>query len=114
MKKEDLMKQCRYYLGEESCPYQADDTVTRQMAWFWDMERVFVASGGSFDGEAEYYKRIKGKSYKGIPDALLMVMFTSWCKTAYDVQNEIGNFYQIVDDYLATASDHFPTDQIPH
>ena len=63
------------------------------MDWFWHMERVYVSSQGKFVGEREYYKRINGKNYPGIPFDLLMVMFTSWGKTTYSIQDSINNFY---------------------
>ena len=50
MKKEDLIKQCRYYSGEETCPFSDNE-----MPWFWDMERVYVSCNGNFTGEMEIY-----------------------------------------------------------
>ena len=77
------------------------------------MERVFVADDGKFEGEASTYKAIGGKSFPGIPYALLMVMFTSWGKSAYDVKASLPEFYTLMDDYLDIASDHFPIDKVP-
>lgn len=109
MEKKDLIKQCRYYKGQDKNPNTDDE-----LAWFWDMERVYVKSNGKFTGETEYYKRINGKEYKGIPFALLMVMFTSWGKTAYNIKDEIGSFYRLIDEYLFIANDHYPEDKIPN
>lgn len=55
--KEDLIKHCRYYRGGEN------PNTNENMAWFWDMERVYVNSEGKFKGEEEYYKKINGKEY---------------------------------------------------
>lgn len=101
------MNQCRYYRGGDN------PNTDENMAWFWDMERVYVQSGGNFKGEEEYYKNIKGKEYKGIPHTLLMIMFTSWGKTAYNIKKEIGDFYKLIDEYLFIPNDHFPEDEIP-
>lgn len=109
MEKKDFIKQCRYYNGQDKNPNTDDE-----LAWFGDMEHVYVNSGGKFTGETEYYKNIKGKEYKGIPFTLLMVMFTSWGKTAYSIKDEIGSFYKLIDDYLLIANDHYPENKIPN
>ena len=106
--KEELMSHCRYYRGGNN-PH-ADGN----MAWFWDMERVYVEKGENFKGEDDYYESIKGKEYKGIPHTLLMIMFTSWGKSAYNIMEEIGEFYKLVDEYLFIPNDHFPEDKIPN
>lgn len=95
MTKNELIKQCRYYKGEERCPYNNGEKV-----WFWDKERVYVSSGGDFKGETEYYKRIKGKTFAEIPFPLLMVMFTSWGKWTTDIAGQLDEFYSIVNKYL--------------
>lgn len=106
--KKELISHCRYYRGGENPNADGD------IAWFWDMERVYVKHAGIFNGEEDYYKRIKGKEYKGIPHALLMVMFTSWAKTAYNIKEELDGFYKLVDEYLFIPNDHFPEDKIPN
>ena len=108
MNRSDLIKQCRYYRGETTNPF--DD---ESLCWFWDMERVYVKCNGEFDGEREYYDRLNGKKYPGIPNNLLSVMFTSWAKYAYNIQNELSKFYKLIDEYLAIANDHFAEDKIP-
>ena len=106
--KEDLIKHCRYYTGGEN------PNTNENMAWFWDMERVYVNSEGKFKGEEEYYKKINGKEYKGIPHTLLIIMFTSWAKAAYNIKEEIDRFYKLIDEYLFIPNDHFPEDKIPN
>lgn len=109
MEKKDLIKQCRYYNGQEKNP-NTDDF----LAWCWDMERIYVRNNGVFVGEEEYYKNIGGKEYKGIPHTLLMIMFTSWAKTAYNIKDNINRFYKIVDDYLFIPNDHYSENEIPN
>lgn len=96
MDKKDLIKQCRYYHGEDECPY----TDYSNIVWFWDMERVYVNNNGKFEGERDVYKAIRGKEYPGVPFNLLMVMFTSWGKYTYDIKESIGEFYKLVDEYI--------------
>lgn len=106
--KEKRMKQCRYYRGGEN-PYCYGN-----MAWYWDMERVYVDRGEQFSGESDYYNAIKGKEYKGIPRTLLIIMFTSWGKTTHDIKNDINLFYRLMDEYLFIPNDHFEEDKIPN
>jgi hypothetical protein len=108
MTKSNLAKHCRYYRGGKN------PNIDEDMAWFWDMERVYVEHNGEFSGESEYYKTIGGKEYKGIPHALLIIMFTSWAKGVYDKKKEINNFYKLVNEYLSIPNDHFPEDEIPN
>ena len=77
------------------------------------MERVFVKHNGIFEGESDLYKAIGGKDFPGIPHDLLTVMFTSWCKSAYDAKASLPEFYSLMDDYLDIASDYFPIDKVP-
>lgn len=106
--REELIKQCRYYKGEETSPYN-----NRDLYWYWDMERIYVRDRGVFQGESDYYTRVGGKSFPGIPSPLLLIMFTSWAKDVYDIQRGLPQFYKIIEDYLFVADDHFPQDQIP-
>jgi hypothetical protein len=107
--KEDLIKQCRYYNGQDDNPF-----TDGEIAWFWDMERVYVAHHGNFIGEAETYKRIHGRKYMGIPYNLLMVMFTSWAKYATNIEESIEGFYSLMELYLDSVSDHISKDKIPN
>ena len=106
--RDELIKQCRYYHGQEDCPY--DDWL---LSWCWDMERVYVMHGGKFNGESDYYKKIGGKTYPGIPFDLLMIMFTAWEKYTYGTADELNDFYKRVDDYLSIADSHYPKDKVP-
>lgn len=112
-KRDEMIKQCRYYHGENANPYQTSPIEDERLSWFWDMERVYVMHDGKIEGESEYYKAIKGKTYPGIPFNLLIVMFTSWAKHSYDTANELNGFYSLIDDYLSIANDHFPEDKVP-
>ena len=109
MEKEDLIKQCRYYSGEETCPFSDNE-----MPWFWDMERVYVSCNGIFTGEMEVYQNLKGRTFKGIPYNLLMVMFTGWAKYESDIKKNLDNFYNLMELYLDIVSDHIEKDNIPN
>lgn len=41
MKKEELIKHCRYYKGEEECPYKTDEGRTNKgLLWFYEKKWV--------------------------------------------------------------------------
>ena len=100
-KKNDCMRHCRYYRGQVQNP-NTDDA---DMSWFWDMERVYVWHNGEFEGESDYYKRIVGKEYPGIPFDLLMVMFTSWGKQPTTYKKTLVNSTNLwMNIYLSQAT----------
>lgn len=104
----ELLKQCRYYSGQKVCPYKDSNLV-----WFWDMERVFVQSGGEFTGERVYFNKLIGPDeFPGVPRLLLLIMFTSWGKSG-DMEGSIQEFRDLVKEYLFVANDHFPEDKVP-
>lgn len=109
MKKEDLIKQCRYYSGEEKCPYNE-----KNMQWFWDMERVFVSCNGNFTDARYIYHKLHGRTFTGIPYQLLMVMFTGWGKYEHDIKSNLESFYNLIELYLDIVSDHISKDKIPN
>lgn len=87
---------CRYYT-EGGKNYSTNGS---KQSWYWDMERVFVESGGNFTGELDYYIKQGGKTFAEIPNALLDVMVTSWFKTAYDWKASLPKFYADMQTYL--------------
>ena len=91
----ELIEQCRYYKGEETNPF---DRFPK--SWYWDMERVYIEHKGIFSGECATYVTHNFKDFD-MPYNLLMVMFTSWAKTAYDLDKEIPHFYDMIEQYLS-------------
>ncbi len=102
MTRDELIKQCRYYKGEEECPFD-DSKYPQEIAWYWDMERVFVKNEGVLLPMHSDYECMGGKRYKCIPYALLIVMFTSWGKYTYDLKKSLPSFYELVDGYLESG-----------
>lgn len=101
MRRDKLIKQCRYYKGQTENPFTDGD-----IAWFWDMERVYVKNEGKPIGEHEVYRNIHGRKFKGIPYNLLIVMFTSWAKSAVAISANIDKFYDLMDLYLDFVSEN--------
>ena len=105
-----LLGQCRYYGGEQECPFRSDANKR-----YWNLERVYVEQGGKLNTlEDELYKSLGGKEYAGIPRALLITMFSYWGKGTYDLKAYINSFYELIDTYLEIATERFPKDKIPH
>lgn len=103
------IRKCRYYSGEDECPFQID-----RLRFFWEMERVYVAhEGETNEPENQYYRAIGGKDYPSIPRGILINLFFVWGKGVYDIKEHLTDFYAIADDYLEIASDHFPVNEIP-
>lgn len=101
--------QCRYFGNQEKNPHKSGF-----LSWCWDMERVYVYGNGISPEMDEYYKNIGGKEYEGIPHELLVIMFTSWAKSAYDKKKELHLFYELIDEYLDIPSEYIPKDKIPN
>ena len=95
MTREELLKQCKFYKGEEKNPFSYGLD-----ACFWDKERIYVRHGGNFVGEGDYYVAHNFKEFD-MPNNLLIVMFTSWAKTEYDIPGSISNFYEVIETYLS-------------
>lgn len=109
MQQANLINQCRYYKGEDKCPFSVGP-----LPWFWDMERVWVRHNGQFVGEKDTYEALGGKPNDAIPYSLLLVMFTSWAKCGYLTEQAIVEFNNtVIDEYLSIPDDHFPKDKIP-
>lgn len=107
--KDKLIRTCRYYGGEEECPFSTDD-----LYHYWYIERHYVDVNGILNiQESDYYDAIGGKNYTGIPRALLIDMFFVWGKGVYDKKAHLDGFYRMVDDYLEIPSEYIPVDKIP-
>ena len=101
MSKEELIRQCRYYNGEKKNPYEANDP-TSYKHWFWHMEYLYVLRGGTIlKRDRDDYRLEGGKPYSGVPPHLLTAMYVSWGKYSYDRIRAIGDFYQIIDEYMS-------------
>ena len=109
MNNAEFISQCRYYSGEQECPFQSNHLIH-----FWEIERYYVNHKGVLNKlEYDHYKGIGGKDYKGIPPALLTEFFFLWSKGVYTPQDHLEAFYKLVDEYLEIASEAFPKDEIP-
>ncbi len=100
MTKQELLKQCKFYRGEEACPF--NDAETHD---FWMYEAYFVnfsLLGESLKDALDDYKREGGKSFP-IPDLLLSIMWHFWTKYGdFGYTGNISPFYEMVDKYIET------------
>lgn len=95
-KQKEMLKTCKYFKGEEECPYEDFPE-----GWFWDMERVYTESDESdFNEMGGLYKNHKFRQFD-MPETLLYVMFTSWAKQEMYYDESIPHFYDLVEKYLS-------------
>ncbi len=99
MTKEELLKYCRYYKGEEKCPFDNAKGETdpetgkpwQDMRMFWWIESMWVKNGGEIDEGAKYYlhilKATGHKPVEGAPQNLLSLIHFFWGKggASYDL-----------------------------
>ena len=75
--KEELIKQCRYYKGEEESPYEGVDQ-DKDMLWFY--ESHWVMSGTSEDMVSDYHRLHISTDNISIPTSLKALLFNRFAK----------------------------------
>lgn len=75
--KEELIKQCRYYKGEEESPYEGVDQ-DKDMLWFY--ESHWVMSGTSGDMVSDYHRLHISTDDISIPTSLKALLFNRFAK----------------------------------
>ena len=101
MTREELIKQCRYYNGEEECPYKDQN---KSMLWFyencWVNEQTNDDNIGFDAGRIYDYKELGLESFEAqdnIPislKALLFDRFAKWCYSRKDAIEPFMHFYK--------------------
>lgn len=96
MTKEELLKQCRYYKGENTAPAFEDGNMGA--LWFYEKHWVDeLASGASFATEMqehETYPVQKIDTEDKVPYSLKSVLFNRYCKTAMGTRKEIADGFE--------------------
>jgi hypothetical protein len=98
MKEKELLKQCKFYKGEETNPFPWEDRDARN---FWLFEADFVYfSIRQMNGEEKLtcYKKVGGKDFP-IPPLLLYFMWHYWSKYCY-YDDDLTPFYEMVERYI--------------
>lgn len=75
--KEELIKQCRHYKGEEESPYEGVDQ-DKDMLWFY--ESHWVMSGTSEDMVSDYHRLHISTDNISIPTSLKALLFNRFAK----------------------------------
>ena len=75
--KEELIKQCRYYKGEEESPYEGVDQ-DKDMLWFY--ESHWGMSGTSEDMLSDYHRLHISTNNISIPTSLKALLFNRFAK----------------------------------
>lgn len=75
--REELIKQCRYYKGEDESPYEGVDQ-DKNMLWFY--ESHWVMSGTSEDMLSDYHRLHISTDNISIPTSLKALLFNRFTK----------------------------------
>jgi len=75
--KKELIKQCRYYKGEEESPYEGVDQ-DKDMLWFY--ESHWVMSGTNEDMVSDYHGLHISTDNISIPTSLKALLFNRFAK----------------------------------
>lgn len=102
--KAKLLKVCKYYKGEQQCPYKATEDNTRFMLWHG--EHAFVASMEDTNSteivhqcvEYQFYvgKQLPAEGYELQRNA---VLFRMYCKTNYSAALAVPGFVKLMQEY---------------
>ena len=82
--REELVKQCRYYKGEEESPYEGVDQ-DKDMLWFY--ESHWVMSGTSEDILSDYHRLHISTDNISIPTSLKALLFNRFAKGYQSTQD---------------------------
>lgn len=89
----ELLKHCRYYGGEESCPFEDQN---KKMLWFYEMSWVIDTSRGVDWSAAvdEYlsYGLARFSAGDGVPISLKALLFNRYMRDSFSVADSIEPF----------------------
>lgn len=101
MKKDDLLRFCRYYRGESDNPFKNDDT----RAILWDYERTWVSDNlkdGDFSDYLNDYIAVGLQDfakYDDTPVTLKAMLFNRYAKSEYSMQSAVPRFKDFYNKY---------------
>lgn len=101
MKKEDLLKFCRYFRGENRNPFTKDET----HAMLWEYERTWVSDslkGGDFSDYLSEYLAVGLQDFSKFDDTpvtLKAMLFNRYAKSAYTIQDAVPGFKEFYQKY---------------
>ena len=100
MKKEGLLKFCRYYHGEKTNPYEGDK------AMLWNYERAWIEdSKNDSESISEYlsdyltYGLRDFSKFDTIPVTLKAFLFNRYAKSAYSMSDAVAGFKDFYEKY---------------
>lgn len=99
-----LLKVCKYYKGEQQCPYKATEDNARFMLWYG--ERAFVASMEKTNRtelvtqctEYQFHvgKQLPAEGYQLQRNA---VLFSMYCKSSYSAADAVAGFVKLMQEH---------------
>lgn len=106
MTREELVGLCRYYKGEEACPFDGKDQ-NRSMLWFYEMSWVEdTLNGRSFAEQLADYSACgldPLAASDGIPKTLKARLFNRYGRGSYSMREAAASFREFYGEYYAAA-----------
>lgn len=105
------IKRCRYYKGEEICPFNSStpDNQIKSMLWFY--ERCYVNNPHSYQRDVREYKAY-GLEYfstkDNVPITLKAILLNRYAKSCWSFADAIEPFKQFYKKYYPQSS-HKPS-----
>ena len=113
MKREDLIKQCRYYKGEKENPFKGKDQ-NKSMLWFYEScwviesEKMNTSEDmGVYSDIIDEYIRVGLLDFNekdGIPVSLKALLFNRYAKYAYSISDAVSSFRDFYNKYYKGAA----------
>lgn len=104
MKSEDLLKQCRYFRGEDEIPETLPDEYIR--FWLAEATAVDALRDGTEDDFLSDYKQLgEPGASSNLPSILLAVLFATYCKGQDVSPEQLAESFaaQFLTDYTAST-----------
>lgn len=101
MDKKDLLKFCRYYKGEDDCPFKEQN---KSMLWFYERAWIFDMLSDSENLSAcidEYIRLGLGlfEQFDDVPLSLKALLFNRCAKTSQSIAGAVEPFKKFYKEY---------------
>lgn len=101
MEKKDLLKLCRYYKGEDDCPFKEQNKST---LWFYERAWVFdtLNNSNSLSSAIEEYIRLGlglFEQFDDIPLSLKALIFNRYARTSNSMTEAVEPFKKFYKEY---------------
>ena len=101
MDKKDLVKFCRYYKGEDDCPFKEQN---KSMLWFYERAWIFdmLRDSDNLSTSIDEYIRLglgQFEQFDDIPLSLKALLFNRYARTCYSMAEAVEPFKKFYKEY---------------